>query len=60
MSNKNNDNLKKKEMEVITGDGKNLDISPVYDHLIIDKPVSSEKKKDVIIPKEKKVKKSND
>lgn len=47
----------KKEMEVVTGDGKDLDISPVYDHVIIDKPVQSSQKKNVIIPKEKKNKK---
>lgn len=59
MSDKNINKPKKKEMEVVTGDGKDLDISPVYDHLVMDRPVSSEKKKDVIIPKEKK-QKSND
>lgn len=47
----------KKDMEVIEGDGKNLDISPVYDHLIIDSHKTSERKKQVIIPKEKKPKK---
>ena len=48
------ENPKQKDIEIITGDGKNLDISPVYDHVIIDKPITSEKKKGVIIPKEKK------
>ena len=59
MSDKKNDDAQKKEMKIITGDGKNLDISQVYDHLIVDKPISSEKKKNVIIPKEKKSKKRN-
>lgn len=58
MSNKKTDkkfeNFNQKEIEVINGDGKNLDISPVYDHVIIDTAPSKEKKKDVIIPKEKK------
>lgn len=48
------ENQKQKEIEIITGNGKDLDISPVYDHVIIDKPITSEKKKNVIIPKEKK------
>ena len=45
----------KKELEVVTGDGSELDISPAYEHLTdltpnkdIDKP------KDIIIPKENK------
>ena len=47
----------KKDMEVIQGDGKNLDISPVYDHVIMDKPLTSKTGKKIIIPKEKKKKK---
>lgn len=54
MSEERNENPKKRNIEIVTGDGKDLDISPVYDHVIIDKPVSNEKKKNVIIPKEKK------
>ena len=41
-------------MEVIQGDGKDLDISPVYDHVIMDKPLTSKTGKKIIIPKEKK------
>ena len=48
------ENRTQKNIEIITGNGKELDISPVYDHIIIDKPITSEKKKNVIIPKEKK------
>ena len=61
MSNKESENkFEKKEIEIVSGDGKNLDISPVYDHVIIDKPISSKKKKNIIIPKEKKnLKESN-
>ncbi len=44
----------KKEIKVITGNGKDLDISPVYDHIKINQPTSREKKKDVVIPKSKK------
>lgn len=43
----------KKKIEVVTGDGKDLDISPVYQHLEVEKP-KEEKKENIIIPKEKK------
>ncbi len=44
-----------KQIEVVNGDGKNLNISPIYKHLSIQKPKSKEeKKKDIIVPKEKK------
>ena len=44
-----------KKIEVIDGDGKKLDISPVYEHLNVVKPkTNEEKKKKVIVPKEKK------
>lgn len=43
------------EIEVVTGDGKNLTISPVYNHLNVARPkVKEEKKKNIIIPEEKK------
>lgn len=42
----------KKKIEVITGDGKDLDISPVYQHLEVEKP-KNEKKENIVIPKEK-------
>jgi len=44
----------KKEIKVVTGNGKDLDISPVYDHIKINKPNSREKKKDIVIPKSNK------
>jgi len=44
----------KKEIQVVTGNGKDLDISPVYNHIKINKPTSREKKKDVVIPKSNK------
>lgn len=49
----NND--EKKNIQIISGDGKNLDISPVYDHLDIANPEEeTNTKKNIIIPKEKK------
>ncbi len=47
----------KKDIEIVTGDGSDLDISPVYEHLNAAKPKSLEKKeKDIVIPKESKSK----
>lgn len=43
----------KKNIEVVSGDGSNLEISPVYNHLNASTPKTAEKKpKNVIIPKE--------
>ena len=42
-----------KKIEVISG-GNNLNISPVYDHIDIEKPKEKKKEKNVVIPKEKK------
>lgn len=43
---------KKKDIEIINGDGSNLDISNVYDHINAGKPKSNEEKpKNIIIPK---------
>lgn len=44
----------KKKIKVVTGDGKDLDISPVYNHLEVEKPKEDKKKENIIIPKEKK------
>ena len=52
-----NNKNEKKEIEVVTGDGKNLDVSPVFEHLNALRPKSKskeEKKKKIIIPKVKK------
>ena len=48
---------KKKEIKVVTGNGKDLEISPVYDHIKLNQPSSREKKKNVVIPKSNKNKK---
>lgn len=43
----------KKNLEVVSGDGSNLDISPVYEHLDASKPKSAkEKPTDIVVPKE--------
>ena len=44
----NDDN---KKLEIVTGDGKDLDISPVYEHLNTGKPNCNDKPKSVVIPK---------
>jgi len=50
----------KKEIEVVTGDGSDLDISPVYEHINAAKPKNRDKKpKNIVVPGEKK-KDSND
>lgn len=49
----------KKEIKVVSGDGSNLDISPVYEHIEAVKPKKEKKPKNIIIPGEKK-KDSND
>lgn len=44
----------KKNIEVVSGDGSNLNISPVYEHLNASTPKSSdEKPKNIVIPEEK-------
>ncbi len=44
-----------KKITVVNGDGKDLDISPVYEHLNVAKPKPKEEKdKKIIIPEEKK------
>lgn len=48
-------NKDSKNIEVITGDGENLDISPVYNHIKINKPTNNTNKdKKIVIPKTKK------
>ena len=40
-----------KKIEIVSGDGKDLDISPVYEHLNAGKPRNTEEKKNIVIPK---------
>ena len=50
----------KKRIEIVNGDGSNLDISNVYDHLNSGKPKSSDDKpKNIVIPEEHKNSKKN-
>ena len=43
-----------KQIEIVPGDGKDLDISPVYDHIDIERPKEEKEKKKIIIPNNKK------
>lgn len=43
----------KKEIKIVNGNGKNLDISPVSEYIEVEKP-HKEKKENIIIPEEKK------
>lgn len=44
---------KDKKIEIISGDGSNLDISPAYDHINDTTPQPSSKKpKNIVIPKD--------
>ena len=43
-----------KKLEVVSGDGSNLDISPVYDHINVEKSDKlKQKPKNIVIPKTK-------
>ena len=46
--------MDKKKLEIVTGDGSNIDMSPVHTHINSMKPKASNKKKNVIIPKSSK------
>ena len=44
----------KKEIEVVNGDGSDLDISPVYEHINAAKPKSKDKKPtNIVVPGQK-------
>lgn len=43
-----------KKIKIVSGDGKDLNISPVYDHIDIEKPKEKDNKKKIIIPEGKK------
>ena len=47
----------KKELEIVSGDGSNLDIPPVYEHLNSAEP-RPKKPTNIVIPKEETKKKS--
>ena len=48
------------DIDVVSGDGTEIEISPVYDHIILDKPEKKDKKEKIVIPKEIKSNKDND
>ena len=49
------ENKKNKRIEIVSGDGKGLDISPVHTHIPASKPKIEEKDKEkIVIPEEKK------
>ncbi len=50
MSEENN-KPQKKDIKVINGDVKDLNISSVYDHIKSDKPKTDNPKKEIVIPK---------
>ena len=55
MDEKDKENKKNDDLEVVSGDGKNLDISPVESHIKLDRPNKpKDKDKKIIIPKAKK------
>ena len=55
------ENENKKEIEIVSGDGSNLDISPVYEHINAAKPKNKDNKpKNIIVPGQKKEEKKED
>ena len=50
-----NEKITKKQIEVVSGNGSELDISPVYDHINVAKPKNRDKKpKNIVVPGQKK------
>ena len=43
-------NENNKKIEIVSGNGKDLNISPVYDHINIEKPKEKKEQKKIIIP----------
>ncbi len=56
---KSADETEKKEIEVVTGDGSELNISDVHEHLTALRPKTNDKK-NIVIPEVKKEEKSDD
>ena len=48
MEDKENENI-----EIVSGDGSTLDISPVYEHIEPEKPNTNNRPKNIIVPVEK-------
>ena len=51
---------KNKDIDVVSGDGTEIEISPVYDHIILDKIEKKDKKEKIVVSKEIKSNKDND
>ena len=52
MSENEENKKQKKEIQVVNGDGTDLNISPVYDHIkSSNTPSNNKKKEDIVIPK---------
>ncbi len=49
-----------KKFKIVSGDGENLDISPVYEHLNSGKPNCDDKPKNIVIPNSIKDENSDD
>ena len=49
-----NKNSEKKEIKIVSGDGDGLNMSPVREHINIEKPHEKPNKDKIIIPEEKK------
>ena len=49
----------KEDIEIVSGDGSTLDISPVYEHIEPGKPNTKDKPKNIVIPVEKKSNNTN-
>lgn len=41
----------KKKLTIVSGDGKDLDISPVYEHLKNERPKCNKKPAHIVVPK---------
>lgn len=48
------ENVEKKEIKIVSGDGDGLNISPVREHINIEKPQKKPNKDKIIIPEKKK------
>lgn len=45
--------MNKKKLEIVNGDGSNIEMSPVHTHIKSIKPQTKDKNKKIIIPKTK-------
>ena len=50
---------KNKKLTIVSGDGKDLEISPVYEHLKNERPKCNKKPTNIVVPKSKKNKETD-